>query len=300
LIARIAMIAKTARIARLAQGIAVIALLSLIASAQAPVGVSRELARERAQRIVDVRYELAYTLVAAADSTAGEEEIKFRYKPQQLLGNGPLRPTAPGPLLLDFREGTVSKLVVNGKELPVKMENGHIEIPEELLKITKKTESQGEQEARQSTTATDNLGRPVGAKPGARIPDSPDDNIIKIEFTAPIAAAGKALTRYVDKDDNAEYIYTLFVPMDASMAFPCFDQPDLKAEFYLRVTAPEDWVVISNSDVENLYSSEPGKRLTIFERTKPISTYLFAFAAGPFSRVHPARACLTSMSGNRS
>jgi aminopeptidase N len=286
-IARITMIAKIARITRLAQGIAVIALLSLMASAQAPAGIPRDLAQERAQRIVDVRYELAYTLVAKADSTAGEEQIKFRYKPQQLLGNGPLRPTAPGPLLLDFREGTVSKLVVNGKELPVKMENGHIEIPDELLKITKNTQSQGQQEARQSTTATDNLGRPVGAKPGARIPDSPDDNIIEISFTASIAAAGKALTRYEDKDDNSEYIYTLFVPMDASMAFPCFDQPDLKAEFYLRVTAPEEWVVISNSDVENLYSSEPGKRLTIFERTKPISTYLFAFAAGPFTRVHP-------------
>jgi len=189
----IARIANIARIARLAQGLAVIALLSLIASAQAPVGVSRELARERAQRIVDVRYELAYTLVAKADSTAGEEQIKFRYKPQQLLGNGPLRPTAPAPLLLDFREGTVSKLVVNGKELPVKIENGHIEIPDDLLKITKDTQSQGQQEARQSTTATDNLGRPVGAKPGTRIPDSKDDNIIDISFTAPIAAAGKAL-----------------------------------------------------------------------------------------------------------
>ena len=287
MIARIAMIAKIARIARLAQGIAVVALLSLAVSAQAPVGVPRNLARERASRIVDIRYELEYTLVAKADSTAGEEEIKFRYKPQQLLANGPMRPTAPGPLLLDFREGTISKLVVNGKELPAKMENGHIEIPDELLKITKKTTSEGQAEARQSTTATDNLGRPVGPKPGARIPDSPDDNVIKISFTAPIAAAGKALTRYEDKDDNNEYIYTLFVPMDASMAFPCFDQPDLKAEFYLRVTAPEEWVVISNSDVENLYSSEPGKRLTIFERTKPISTYLFAFAAGPFSRVHP-------------
>ncbi len=26
-----------------------------------------------------------------------------------------------------------------------------------------------------------------------------------------------------------EYVYTLFVPMDASMAFPCFDQPDFKS-----------------------------------------------------------------------
>jgi hypothetical protein len=181
---------------RLGMWISLISAAVAVSSAQAPVGVPRDLARERAQRIVDVRYELEYTLVAKADSTAGEEEIKFRYKPQQLLSNGPLRPTEPGPLLLDFREGTISKLEVNGKELPVKMENGHIEIPEELLRITKKTESQGQAEARQSTTATDNLGRPVGAKPGARIPDSTEDKIIKISLTEPIAASGKALSRY--------------------------------------------------------------------------------------------------------
>ena len=51
------------------------------------------------------------------------------------------------------------------------------------------------------------------------------------QFTAPVAPAGKAITRYEDRDDHTEYLYTLFVPMDASMAFPCFDQPDLKARF---------------------------------------------------------------------
>src|SRR5207248_8695225 len=29
-----------------------------------------------------------------------------------------------------------------------------------------------------------------------------------------------------------------------------------------------------------------GQRLTVFEETRPISTYLFAFAAGPFRKVH--------------
>ena len=51
---------------------------------------------------------------------------------------------------------------------------------------------------------------------------APGVNKIEIDFTAPIAPAGKAITRYEDKDDGSEYIYTLFVPMDASMAFPCF------------------------------------------------------------------------------
>src|SRR3954468_19829280 len=49
------------------------------------------------------------------------------------------------------------------------------------------------------------------------------------------------------QDDGKEYIYTLFVPMDASMAFPCFDQPDLKGRFTLSLVIPSDWVAISNT-----------------------------------------------------
>ncbi len=69
---------------------------------------------------------------------------------------------------------------------------------------------------------------------------------MEINFSAPIATAGKAITRFEDKDDGSEYLYTLFVPMDAEMAFPCFDQPDLKGKFRLEVTAPPEWTVIAN------------------------------------------------------
>ena len=67
--------------------------------------------------------------------------------------------------------------------------------------------------------------------------------------------------------------------MDASMAFPCFDQPDLKARFTLTVNAPKDWTVIANA---------PATAAGAFRETEPISTYLFAFAAGPFRKLGPA------------
>ncbi len=121
------------------------------------------------------------------------------------------------------------------------------------------------------------------------------ENVVEIDFTATVAPAGKAITRFEDKDDGSEYIYTLFVPMDADMAFPCFDQPDLKARFTLSVTAPEDWTVVSNSAPSfvpephtsvKIGSLEVGVKTVSFTETKPISTYLFAFAAGPFKKVH--------------
>jgi aminopeptidase N len=74
--------------------------------------------------------------------------------------------------------------------------------------------------------------------------------------------------------------------MDASLACPCFDQPDLKGRFTLELIAPEGWTVISNTDVARTESAgRPGFRRSRFRETLPISTYLFAFAAGPFREI---------------
>jgi aminopeptidase N len=78
--------------------------------------------------------------------------------------------------------------------------------------------------------------------------------------------------------------------MDADMAFPCFDQPDLKARFQLQVDSPVEWTVISNTPgtIKAAVWGGSGAKRTEFAETQPISTYLFAFAAGPFKKVHDA------------
>jgi aminopeptidase N len=68
--------------------------------------------------------------------------------------------------------------------------------------------------------------------------------------------------------------------MDASMAFPCFDQPDLKARFTLQVNVPDVWKVIGNTAPAVAHHAETA--VWSFPESRPISTYLFAFAAGPF------------------
>ena len=105
-------------------------------------------------------------------------------------------------------------------------------------------------------------------------------NTVTLAFSSNASPAGKAITGYEDKDDGSEYFYTLFVPMDASMAFPCFDQPDLKGRFTLSLQHPAGWTVIGNTAQVSADSTH-----TQFAETRPISTYLFAFAAGPFAAV---------------
>jgi aminopeptidase N len=80
---------------------------------------------------------------------------------------------------------------------------------------------------------------------------------------------------------NDEYLYSLFVPDRASTAFPCFDQPDLKGRFTLALDIPASYRAMSNNPVVSSDTTE-GRVTLRFSETKPISTYLFAFAAGKF------------------
>jgi aminopeptidase N len=210
-------------------------LISALALAQVPEGIPRELARQRAAQISDVRYELQFALDPKATTVRGHEVLRFS-----------LREKPAHDLLLDYRDGVVSRLSANDSiNLADQAQNGHLLLPMDSLR--------------------------AGA------------NAIEIAFTSNVAPAGKPFIRYHDKDDGSQYIYTLFVPMDASMAFPCFDQPDLKARFTVRVTAPQDWTVISNTG-GTVYPTRLARH-TDFAETAPIPTYLFAFAAGPFKKL---------------
>jgi aminopeptidase N len=105
-------------------------------------------------------------------------------------------------------------------------------------------------------------------------------NRIELRFRAPVGTSGTAITRFVDAGDGAEYLHSLFVPSDASTVFPCFDQPDLKARFDLGISAPADWRIVANAPA---ISHADGRHR--FARTEPLSTYQFAFAAGPFAEI---------------
>jgi aminopeptidase N len=108
------------------------------------------------------------------------------------------------------------------------------------------------------------------------------ENAIALRFGAPIATAGTAVTRYEDREDGAAYVYSLLVPAEASTVFPCFDQPDLKARFALVLETPARWEAVSNAPAIGA-DVRAGRKRTEFRATEPISTYLFAFAAGPFA-----------------
>ncbi|MFA7116920.1 MAG: M1 family aminopeptidase [Bacteroidales bacterium] len=111
----------------------------------------------------------------------------------------------------------------------------------------------------------------------------------KNKITIFFSAGNLSLNR---KDD---FLYTLFVPDRARTAFPCFDQPDLKATYSLSLVVPNSWKAISNTTIKSQGHKITNNLLNIkisndktaynFADTKPLSTYLFSFVAGNFKKV---------------
>ena len=204
----------------------------LLVAIQAPVntdpdlGISEALARERASRIGNLRYDLAFTIPATRiQPVGGRALIRFTLS------------TIAEPVVLDYqpdRAGFLRSVEANGKETTVRQVNGHIIVPVEALR-------EGE-------------------------------NSVALEFNA----GDGPLNRH------DEFLYTIFVPARAHQAFPCFDQPDLKARWSLALDVPEGWQALGNG-AELERENAGGRTRVRFAGTMPVSTYLFAFAAGKFA-----------------
>ncbi|MGI8498802.1 MAG: M1 family metallopeptidase [Gemmatimonadaceae bacterium] len=110
------------------------------------------------------------------------------------------------------------------------------------------------------------------------------DNRIDLDFGTAIAPAGASIIRFHDATDGADYLYTLLVPADANALFPCFDQPDIKARVTLTLVTPRGWTALANGALLGTDSIARGAHFR-FVQSEPMSTYLIAFAAGPWSRV---------------
>jgi aminopeptidase N len=159
-------------------------------------------------------------------------------------------PTGSGDVVLDFRGLTLGDVQVNGTAAgSVQFNGAHVRIPSALLR--------------------------------------PGSNRVDLQFHAAIAPSGASIIRVRDATDGATYLYTLLVPADANQLFPCFDQPDLKARVALTLRTPVGWSAVANGAALRVDTADATKTHQ-FRETEPISTYLIAFAAGPWATVSAA------------
>jgi aminopeptidase N len=127
---------------------------------------------------------------------------------------------------------------------------------------------------------------------------SPGDTTILLKFKGTMNNAMRGFYRAKYKptetpasgtptDGEHHYMFsTQFEACDARTAFPCFDEPNLKASFEFEVEIPEDLVALSNMPEKGTRKgSKDGLKVVSFEKTPPMSTYLAAWAIGDFEYV---------------
>ncbi len=80
---------------------------------------------------------------------------------------------------------------------------------------------------------------------------------------------------------------TQFEAVDARRAFPCWDEPAVKAVFGITLEVPEGYAAISNTAPIREEPAGPGKRAVTFADTIRMSTYLVAFVVGELESTEP-------------
>ncbi len=118
-----------------------------------------------------------------------------------------------------------------------------------------------------------------------------------IEFTANFAGAlndslkGFYRSSFTDDDGTEHTIATTqFQSTDARRAFPCFDEPDMKATFAVTLVIDPQYTAVSNGAETDRTTRDDGLVAVTFAETMAMSTYLVAFVVGPLVISEPAYA----------
>jgi aminopeptidase N len=122
-------------------------------------------------------------------------------------------------------------------------------------------------------------------------------NELRVVADCSYTSSGTGLHRSAGSADGRIYIYGKLAQAYARTAYACFDQPDLKATFTFRVTAPAHWIVLSNQPAaEAPEPAEDGRAVWRFVPTARLPTFTTTVVAGEY---HVVTASHTTPSGQR-
>ena len=195
--------------------------------------LSGEYARQRAAQISNVDYRLSLNIGHTSDTFSGSNTITFDLEKRNNQ-----------PLTIDFEEGEIESVTVNGQAAAFAFDKWFITIPQQQL---------------------------VNGQ-----------NTLVINYSRKYSTDGSGFHRFVDPKNQEVYLYTDFEPYDANRLFPHFDQPDLKARYTLDVMAPSHWQVISTTR-ETRIENKGDLKHWYFPISAKISSYVFALHAGNYA-----------------
>ncbi len=127
------------------------------------------------------------------------------------------------------------------------------------------------------------------------LPGLAASNELRVSADCAYTSSGTGMHR-ADSADGSVHIYAKLAQAYARSAYACFDQPDLKAVFTVRVTAPAGWVVMSNQPQADVERTLHDSQTVRFQPTPPLPTFTTTVVAGDY---HLVTASHTTPGGQR-
>ncbi|XP_037030608.1 aminopeptidase N-like [Bradysia coprophila] len=117
---------------------------------------------------------------------------------------------------------------------------------------------------------------------------------LSIDYIGTLRVDNYGFYRSSYRNDNGDQIWlatTQFESTDARHAFPCYDEPQLKAVFTTTIVHGSSYTALSNMPVTTGYPivHGDGTTTTRFDPTPPMSTYLNAFVVSDFASTGSVR-----------
>ncbi|CAL1534490.1 unnamed protein product [Lymnaea stagnalis] len=118
----------------------------------------------------------------------------------------------------------------------------------------------------------------------------PGQYLLNIEFTGHLndQLHGFYRNKYVHQNGEIRYAAgTHFEATSARRAYPCWDEPAIKAKFVFTLVVPKDRLALSNMPVDKEEPSQENSALKVvtFQTTPLMSTYLTAFIVGEYDHL---------------
>ena len=113
------------------------------------------------------------------------------------------------------------------------------------------------------------------------VPVGPGRVRLIIHYRAPLSATAKS-GPYRRSVNGRWYAFSMFTPIDARRAFPCFDEPRFKTPWEISIRVKHGAKAFSNSPPVAESDEPGGTKLIRFAPTPPLPAEVVAFAVGPF------------------
>lgn len=122
----------------------------------------------------------------------------------------------------------------------------------------------------------------IALRPASELPAGPAR--LHFEYSGKISPKSSEGI-FQGRDGDINYLFTQFEEIDARRAFPCFDEPGFKTPWQVTLHVKSSDKAFANTPQVSETDEPGGMKKVVFAPTKPLPSYLVAFAVGPFDVV---------------